>query len=93
MRRFVLPITTVVALVAGVVLGWSFKPSARQVAPPQLVVAAPASTTVQLLDQEGFQLNPTTHAYNDARWNNDELNPAFRGLSAGDFEVIQLGWR
>ena len=29
----------------------------------------------------------------DARWNNDELNPAFRGLSAGDFEVIRLGWR
>ena len=29
----------------------------------------------------------------DSRWNNDELNPAFRGLSAGDFEVIQLGWR
>lgn len=29
----------------------------------------------------------------DARWNNGELNPAFRSLSAGDFEVIQLGWR
>ena len=29
----------------------------------------------------------------DSRWNNDELNPAFRSLSAGDFEVIQLGWR
>ena len=29
----------------------------------------------------------------DARWNNDELNPAFRGLTAGDFEVVQLGWR
>jgi hypothetical protein len=29
----------------------------------------------------------------DSRWNNDELNPAFRGLSANDFEVIQLGWR
>jgi hypothetical protein len=29
----------------------------------------------------------------DARWNNDELNPAFRRLKATDFEVIQLGWR
>ncbi len=29
----------------------------------------------------------------DARWNNDELNPAFRSLSSDDFEVIELGWR
>jgi hypothetical protein len=29
----------------------------------------------------------------DSRWNNSELNPAFALLSAGDFEVIQLGWR
>jgi hypothetical protein len=29
----------------------------------------------------------------DPRWNNDELNPAFRQLSADDFEVIELGWR
>jgi hypothetical protein len=29
----------------------------------------------------------------DARWNNDELNPAFRALTAGDFEVVRLGWR
>jgi hypothetical protein len=29
----------------------------------------------------------------DARWNNDELNPAFRTLTAGDFEVVVLGWR
>ena len=29
----------------------------------------------------------------DARWNNDELNPAFRALAAGDFEVVRLGWR
>jgi len=29
----------------------------------------------------------------DARWNNDELNPAFGRLRAGDFDVIQLGWR
>jgi len=28
----------------------------------------------------------------DARWNNDELNPAFASLTADDFEVIQLGW-
>ena len=28
----------------------------------------------------------------DPRWDNDVLNPAFRGLSASDFEVIQLGW-
>jgi hypothetical protein len=29
----------------------------------------------------------------DARWNNDDLNPAFHGLTADDFEVVQLGWR
>ena len=29
----------------------------------------------------------------DARWNNDELNPAFASLTAGDFDVIQRGWR
>lgn len=28
----------------------------------------------------------------DARWNNDELNPAFGSLVASDFEVIELGW-
>jgi hypothetical protein len=28
----------------------------------------------------------------DARWNNDDLNPAFSSLNADDFEVIQLGW-
>jgi hypothetical protein len=28
----------------------------------------------------------------DARWNNSVLNPAFRALTADDFEVIQLGW-
>jgi hypothetical protein len=29
----------------------------------------------------------------DPRWNNDVLNPAFRALTAGDFDVVQLGWR
>ena len=29
----------------------------------------------------------------DLRWNNDVLNPAFRSLTADDFEVIELGWR
>lgn len=29
----------------------------------------------------------------DARWDNDELNPAFAALTADDFEVVQLGWR
>jgi hypothetical protein len=28
----------------------------------------------------------------DPRWNNDVLNPAFRALTADDFEVLQLGW-
>lgn len=28
----------------------------------------------------------------DTRWNNDVLNPAFRSLTAGDFDVIQLGY-
>jgi len=29
----------------------------------------------------------------DTRWDNDVLNPAFRSLEAGDFEVIELGWK
>lgn len=29
----------------------------------------------------------------DTRWNNDVLNPAFRALNAGDFDVIQLGYQ
>jgi hypothetical protein len=29
----------------------------------------------------------------DTRWNNNILNPAFRLLSANDFEVVQLGWK
>jgi hypothetical protein len=29
----------------------------------------------------------------DQRWDNDVLNPAFHGLTADDFEVVQLGWR
>jgi hypothetical protein len=29
----------------------------------------------------------------DSRWNNNELNPAFKKIHASDFEVIQLGWR
>ena len=29
----------------------------------------------------------------DTRWNNDVLNPAFRGLTATDFEVIKLGYQ
>ncbi len=29
----------------------------------------------------------------DTRWNNDVLNPAFDSLTAGDFEVVQLGWQ
>jgi hypothetical protein len=28
----------------------------------------------------------------DTRWSNDVLNPAFSGLKASDFDVIQLGW-
>jgi len=28
----------------------------------------------------------------DARWDNDILNPAFHGLDADDFDVIELGW-
>ena len=28
----------------------------------------------------------------DARWDNGVLNPAFRGLTADDFEAVQLGW-
>lgn len=28
----------------------------------------------------------------DVSWNNDILNPAFYGLTASDFEVVQLGW-
>jgi hypothetical protein len=29
----------------------------------------------------------------DARWNNNVLNPAFKSLTASDFEVVQLGLR
>ena len=29
----------------------------------------------------------------DSRWDNDQLNPAFAALTAGDFEVVELGWR
>ena len=29
----------------------------------------------------------------DSRWSNDILNPAFRALTASDFEVITLGYR
>jgi hypothetical protein len=29
----------------------------------------------------------------DTRWNNDILNPAFRSLTASNFEVVELGWR
>ena len=29
----------------------------------------------------------------DTRWDNDVLNPAFGAIHAGDFEVVQLGWR
>ncbi|MGE3843602.1 MAG: hypothetical protein AB7I50_18685 [Vicinamibacterales bacterium] len=28
----------------------------------------------------------------DDRWDNDVLNPAFRSLTADDFDVIELGW-
>jgi hypothetical protein len=29
----------------------------------------------------------------DTRWNNDVLNPAFRALTASDFEVVELGYQ
>ena len=29
----------------------------------------------------------------DERWDNDVLNPAFGALTAGDFEVVELGWQ
>ena len=29
----------------------------------------------------------------DTRWDNDVLNPAFRALTANDFEVVQLGYQ
>ena len=28
----------------------------------------------------------------DSRWDNDQLNPAFAALTAGDFDVVELGW-
>jgi hypothetical protein len=28
----------------------------------------------------------------DERWDNDVLNPAFHGLTADDFEAVELGW-
>lgn len=29
----------------------------------------------------------------DTRWDNDVLNPAFRAITAADFELIELGWQ
>lgn len=29
----------------------------------------------------------------DPRWDNGQLNPAFQAIKAGDFEVVELGWR
>ena len=29
----------------------------------------------------------------DGRWTNSVLNPAFRALTADDFEVLELGWK
>ncbi|MGK2857934.1 MAG: hypothetical protein ACSLFQ_12080 [Thermoanaerobaculia bacterium] len=29
----------------------------------------------------------------DTRWDNGVLNPAFRSITASDFEVVQLGWQ
>ena len=29
----------------------------------------------------------------DARWDNGVLNPAFRAVTASDFEVVALGYR
>jgi hypothetical protein len=29
----------------------------------------------------------------DTRWDNGILNPAFRALTASDFDVIERGWR
>jgi len=29
----------------------------------------------------------------DPRWDNNMLNPAFHGLTADDFDVVQLGWK
>ncbi len=29
----------------------------------------------------------------DTRWDNGQLNPAFDDLTAGDFEVVELGWQ
>ena len=29
----------------------------------------------------------------DTRWDNGVLNPAFHGLKASDFEVVQLAWK
>ena len=28
----------------------------------------------------------------DPAWDNDVLNPGFHGLTADDFEVVELGW-
>lgn len=29
----------------------------------------------------------------DTRWNNSILNPAFKSLTASDFEIVELGWQ
>lgn len=59
--------------------------------PPMRKIFEAMKTYGLLLADNGSDLYVTGTM--DPRWNNDELNPAFKQLHADDFEVIQLGWR
>ncbi|HKV10460.1 MAG TPA: hypothetical protein VJ725_20130 [Thermoanaerobaculia bacterium] len=60
--------------------------------PPEVRKIFQAMKTYGLILADNGTDMYVTGAY-DTRWNNDVLNPAFASLEAGDFEVIQLGWK
>ncbi|HSF42397.1 MAG TPA: hypothetical protein VLT87_21520 [Thermoanaerobaculia bacterium] len=60
--------------------------------PPEVRKIFQAMKTYGLILADNGSDMYITGAY-DTRWNNDVLNPAFASLEAGDFEVIQLGWK
>ncbi|HSN88019.1 MAG TPA: hypothetical protein VL025_14775 [Thermoanaerobaculia bacterium] len=60
--------------------------------PPEVRKIFQAMKTYGLILADNGSDMYVTGAY-DTRWNNDVLNPAFASLEAGDFEVIQLGWK
>ncbi|HYG63485.1 MAG TPA: hypothetical protein VEL74_12960 [Thermoanaerobaculia bacterium] len=60
--------------------------------PPEIQKIFQAMKTYGLIVADNGS-NMYIQGTHDTRWNNDVLNPAFRSLTAGDFEVIELGWQ